>query len=236
MRGLRRAASQYTIWFHRQNQQFFASAELRPYVYGPTSLRVPLGTSFARGAGANTKLNPFDRARDPVQVSAAGGSKVKLSNHLNSRGKLHPAPQAHVPTGTVSGSGVQSLPVVVANAFTRLRLAQRVRVLRRLLLPVGPMALAVLAGGVFGKYVAQARWPRMSISLEDAARVTSSQVHELARYVQQSNPHALQQVLVVLARDTTTMAALGASVAALALQHVANRKAARAGALPHGIS
>ena len=151
---------------------------------------------------------------------------MKMSNHLNSRSKLHPAPQSPVPTGTVSTSGTQSLPVVVANAFTRLRVAQRVRVLRRLLLPVGPMALTVLAGGVFAKYVAQARWPRMSISLQDAARVTSSQVHELARYVQQSNPHALQQVLVVLARDTTTMAALGASVAALVLQHVANRKAA----------
>ena len=58
------------------------------------------------------------------------------------------------------------------------RLAHRVRVLRRLLMPVGPMALTVLGGGVFAKYAAQARWPRMSVSLEDAARVTSNQVFE----------------------------------------------------------
>ena len=43
--------------------------------------------------------------------------------------------------------GAPSLPTLVANIFTKLRLAQRVRVLRRLLLPVGPMALAVLGGG-----------------------------------------------------------------------------------------
>ena len=118
---------------------------------------------------------------------------------------------------------MQALPGVVANAFTRVRLGQRVRMLRRLLLPVGPMALAVLGGGAFAKYAAQARWPRMSISFDDAARVTSAQVYELVRYVQQSNPLVLQQVLAALARDATTMAALGASVAAIVLQYRAVR-------------
>lgn len=117
----------------------------------------------------------------------------------------------------------QALPAVVASAFTRVRLRQRVRMLRRLLLPVGPMALTVLGGGAFAKYAAQARWPRMSISFDDAAQVTSAQVYELVRYVQQSNPLVLQQLLAALARDATTMAALGAalgaSVAAIVLQY-----------------
>ena len=122
----------------------------------------------------------------------------------------------------VSGEA-PSLPAVVARAFPRLRLAHRVRVLRRLLMPVGPLALTVLGGGVFAKHAAQARWPRMSVTLEDAARVTSSQVFELVRYVEQSNPQALQQVLLVLSRDATTMAAVGASVAALVMQHLSGR-------------
>ena len=121
----------------------------------------------------------------------------------------------------------QSLADVVASAFTRLRIAERVRVLRCLLQPVGPMALAVLGGGVFAKYIAQARLPRMSISLEDAARVTASQVHELVRYIEQSNPLAIQQALALLTRDATTMAALGGSVAAIVMQHLATRSAAR---------
>jgi len=42
--------------------------------------------------------------------------------------------------------------------------------------------------------------------------------------VQQSNPHVLQQVLAVLARDATAMAAIGAAVAAIVLKHQADRR------------
>ena len=117
----------------------------------------------------------------------------------------------------------QSLADIVASAFTRLRIAERARVLRCLLQPVGPMALAVLGGGAFAKYIAQARLPGMSISLDDAARITSNQVYELVRYIEQSNPLAMQQVLTVLTRDATTMAALGGSVAAIVMRHLASR-------------
>jgi hypothetical protein len=86
------------------------------------------------------------------------------------------------------------------------------------------MALAVLGGGAFSKFVLQARWPRMSVSLEDAARVTSSQVFELVRYVEQSNPQVLQQVVVILSRDATTMAAAGATLAAVLVRQLANRR------------
>ena len=134
-----------------------------------------------------------------------------------------------LPTGTREA---QSLADILATAFTRLRIAERARVLRCLLQPVGPMALAVLGGGVFAKYIAQARLPRMSISLEDAARVSASQVHELVRYIEQSNPAAIQHALLILSRDTTTMAALGGSVAAIVMQHLANRNAARAASKP----
>jgi hypothetical protein len=124
----------------------------------------------------------------------------------------------------LAASDTQTLPAALAGAFTRLRLGQRVRVLRRLLLPVGPMALAALAGGAFAKYASQARWPRITISFDDAARVTSGQIYELVRYVQQSNPLVLQQILAVLARDATAMAAVGAAVAAIVLKHQTDRR------------
>ena len=131
--------------------------------------------------------------------------KLSQSRKPHSASPVLPAPEILVASET------QTLPAALANAFTRLRLGQRVRVLRRLLLPVGPMALAALAGGAFAKYASQARWPRIAISFDDAARVTSGQIYELVRYVQQSNPHVLQQVLAVLARDATAMAAVGAA-------------------------
>ena len=114
--------------------------------------------------------------------------------------------------------------MLVAGIFTKLRLAQRVRVLRRLLMPVGPMALAVLGGGAFVKFVAQAHWPRMSISLADAARVTSNQIYELVRYVEQSNPHLVDWLLAALLQDGMTMTALGASVAAIAIRRLSGRR------------
>jgi hypothetical protein len=149
---------------------------------------------------------------------------MKLARLRRLRWITRPMPRPQLLAGTVATSEPQPFPAVVASAFVRLRLAQRVRVLRRLLLPVGPMALAVIGGGVFAKFAAQARLPRMPLSLEDVARVTSSQIYDLVRYVEQSNPLVVQQVLLVLARNQTTMAALGASVAAIMMQHVANSK------------
>ena len=119
-----------------------------------------------------------------------------------------------------------SLAAIVASTVPRTPLPLRARVLRRLLMPVGPLALTVLAGGVFAKYAASARWSRITVSLEDAARVTSNQIVELVRYVEQSNPTVLDQVIVVMSRDATMMATVGASVAALVLQLRSSRKIA----------
>ena len=117
-----------------------------------------------------------------------------------------------------------SLPAIVAGAFVRLNLRARARMLGRLLASVGPLALAVVGGGAFAKYVTHARLPEIPVSFEDAALATSTQISELVRYVQQSNPQLFSQLLHMLARDTTTIAALGASIAALTINRLAARK------------
>lgn len=116
------------------------------------------------------------------------------------------------------------LPAIVAGAFDRLNIRLRARMLGRLLASVGPLALAVVGGGVFSKYVAQARWPEIPVSFDDAARTTSEQVYELVRYVQQSNPEMLGHLMNLLTRDTVTISALGTSVAALAIQSLSRRQ------------
>ncbi|MEP6610168.1 MAG: hypothetical protein ABJA83_16045, partial [Burkholderiaceae bacterium] len=79
-------------------------------------------------------------------------------------------------------------------------------------------ALAVVGGGAFAKYVQQARWSALSVSLSDAARVTSTQIYELATYVQQSNPEVARQILSVFSRDVATMTALGATLGAIMIR------------------
>jgi hypothetical protein len=133
-------------------------------------------------------------------------------------------PPSAKPTMDALPADTPPLPAIVAGAFDRLNIRLRARMLGRLLASVGPLALAVVGGGAFAKYVAQARWPEIPVSVEDAARATSDQVYELVRYVQQSNPQLLGQLMDVLMRDTVTISALGASVAALTIRRLASRK------------
>jgi hypothetical protein len=119
---------------------------------------------------------------------------------------------------------VASVPAFIASAFGKLDLERRARLLGRLLGSVGPLALAVIGGGVFAKYLRNARWPEIPISLDDAARATSGQVYDIARYAKQSNPHLVDSLLAALLQDPVTMTALGASVAAVTIKHVSDRR------------
>lgn len=79
-------------------------------------------------------------------------------------------------------------PAAWARSIARLEVPERARVLGRLLGLVGPLALAVLGGGAFAKYLRFARNAFVPVTREDAARATASQIHDLVRYVQQSHP------------------------------------------------
>jgi hypothetical protein len=114
-----------------------------------------------------------------------------------------------------AASAHQSLAAVVAKAFAKIGPRLRVQVLSRLLSATGPMALAVIGGGMFAKYIGRARWPEVQVSLEDAARTTSSEIQDLVRYVEQSDPPMLRKVIALLSTDIAAMTVLGASMASL---------------------
>jgi hypothetical protein len=134
------------------------------------------------------------------------------------------SPSVPAPNPSPRGDTPPTLPVIVAACFDRLALRQRARMLGRLLASVGPLALAVLGGGAFAKYATHARLPEIPVSLEDAALATSGQVQEIVRYIEQSNPQLFNNLLEILARDTATIAALGASIAALTVHRLAHRR------------
>jgi hypothetical protein len=105
--------------------------------------------------------------------------------------------QSNVPTHA------DKLPpsAIVARTFGKLDIALRARLLGHLLASVGPLALKVVGGGVFAKYVRHARSPEIPVSLEDAASVTSSEVHDLLHYVEQSDPNVIKRLLAALSRN-----------------------------------
>ena len=134
-----------------------------------------------------------------------------------------PVPHSTAPvTSTVDAAQVpeRAMPAIVSQAYQAASAGVRVRVLNRMLRAVGPLALAVVAGGAFARYVSQARWSALTVSLGDAARVTSSQVYELVAYVQQSNPDVVRQIALVLARDVSTMTTVGATVGAILIGYL----------------
>jgi hypothetical protein len=49
-------------------------------------------------------------------------------------------------------------------------------------------------------------------------------VHELVRYVEQSNPHLVDGLLAALLQDGMTMTVLGASVAVITIKRLSGRR------------
>jgi hypothetical protein len=122
------------------------------------------------------------------------------------------------PEAAIATKEKLSLSRMVASTFGKFDVALRARLLARLLASVGPLALKVVSGGVFAKYVRHARSPEIPVSLEDAARATSSQVRDLVRYVEQSDPDQVEELLAVLSREE--------AIAALAINRCSDREAA----------
>ena len=93
----------------------------------------------------------------------------------------------------------------------------RAKLLECLLRPVGPLALVTIAAGAFGRFLYRLQHNAMPISIEDAARITSDHVLELARYVEQSSPDALLQFGTLIADRPVGFASLSGSALLMAL-------------------
>jgi hypothetical protein len=154
------------------------------------------------------------------------GKEIQMKTAKHSEPVLHRrgGSATRAADATTPAKELASVPAIIASAFGKLDLERRARLLGRLLGSVGPLALAVVGGGAFAKYLRNARWPEIPISLEDAAHATSSQVHELVRYVEQSNPHLVDALLAALLQDGMTMTVLGASVAAITIKRLSGRR------------
>jgi hypothetical protein len=156
----------------------------------------------------------------------ASMKKLTTDNLTPPTNAIEAGPLEQLPPATVERLAKEQgwlVPAIVARAFTSAGVGLRVKILSRMLRAVGPLALAVVGGGVFARYVQQARWSALSVSITDAARVTSAQIYELATYVQQSNPEVTRQILNALSRDVPTMTSLGATIGAIALSYLSGR-------------
>lgn len=113
-------------------------------------------------------------------------------------------------------------PRLVARLYTGANQPLRARMLACLLRPLGPLGLVAIASGAFASFLARAMPTGVAVALGDAARYSSEQVFELARFAEQVNPDTLQQLAGLFNDNPVGMAAFSAAALTLlrrALQH-----------------
>jgi len=109
------------------------------------------------------------------------------------------------------------LPRLITRVYAASEAGLRTRLLQRLLAPLGTLGLAAVAAGAFAVFVQRRGGEGIRVSLEDVGRFSSEQVAELARFVAQVSPEALQAVAGTIVDNPVGVTALSASAIALPL-------------------
>ncbi len=91
----------------------------------------------------------------------------------------------------------------------------RVRLLRCLMRPLGPLGAAGVAGGAFAVFLNRQGDSEPVIGLDAVSRVSAGQVYELARFVEQVDPQALEQFARLASSSPLAVATFSASVLVL---------------------
>lgn len=111
-----------------------------------------------------------------------------------------------------------ALSHLVADVYEAATPPLRARLLECLLRPLHPLGLVAIAAGAFGGFLHRAHWTRFTVSLDDAVHYTSSQIFELARFVDQVQPEVFHQVAALLADNPVCVQTLSGSLLLLALR------------------
>ena len=92
---------------------------------------------------------------------------------------------------------------------------QRSRIVVMLARPLGPLALVAVASGAFAGLLDRASALGAALTVDELSDFSREQVFELARFVEQVSPAALQQVAGALVENPLGVSALGAAAAVL---------------------
>jgi len=131
----------------------------------------------------------FDDAIDPVAASAGPGA----------------------PTPAAEGRAAR----LMARLYGSANLALRTRLVACLLRPLGSLGVAAVAAGAFTVVLTRRSAGGIGVAMADVADVSKEQVAELARFVEQVSPDALQQAAGMVFENSYNVGAFTASVALL---------------------
>ncbi|MGL6109608.1 MAG: hypothetical protein ACRC2B_05850 [Rubrivivax sp.] len=106
-------------------------------------------------------------------------------------------------------------PRLVARLYAAAGMPLRARLLACLMRPLGPLAMAGVAAGAFAGFLHRRDAASVTIDLEGAARVSTAQVLELARFVEQVDPQALQHFAGLVSGSPLGLATFSSAVLVL---------------------
>ena len=117
---------------------------------------------------------------------------------------------------------------LIARLYGSANLALRARMVDVLLRPLSPLGIAAVAAGAFS--VALSRGGGITLAMADVANFSKAQIAELARFVEQVSPDALQQAAGLVGDNAIGVGAFTTSVALLLAVELG--RAARRGRRP----
>ncbi|MFL6630436.1 MAG: hypothetical protein ACJ8IK_08490 [Burkholderiaceae bacterium] len=112
---------------------------------------------------------------------------------------------------------------LAARLYAGATAVQRSRIVTTLCRPLGPLALVAVASGAFAGLLDRASALGGALHVDELAGFTRDQVFELARFVEQVRPEALQQVAGSVVENPWGVSALGAAAAVLLATAVRGR-------------
>lgn len=127
---------------------------------------------------------------------------------------LDPVAATGANAGTAAGAG-ERVPRLLARLYGSAGLAVRTRLLACLLRPLGSLGVAAVAAGAFTAVVSRRGASGLGGAAAEVAEFSKEQIAELARFVEQVSPEALQQAAALVIDNAFGVGAFTASVALL---------------------
>jgi hypothetical protein len=143
---------------------------------------------------------------DPVH-SANPDEEATMSDEFDDAVDPLPGTPAPARTGRVAR--------LLARLYSSSNLAVRTRLVACLVRPLSPLGLAAVSAGAFTVILVRSSGGGLSVAMADVARFSKDQIAELARFVEQVSPEALQQAGALLADNRSGVGTFAASVAVL---------------------
>jgi len=104
---------------------------------------------------------------------------------------------------------------LLARLYGSSSLAVRTKLVACLVRPLSPLDVAAVSAGAFTVVLARNSSGGLSVAMADVARFSKDQIAELARFVEQVSPEALQQAAALLADNRSALGTFAASAALL---------------------